>query len=356
MTQSEIPQLIRDFIYARDHHLLDDDIGQAATQALQHGVVDDLVRGLIQGPVRKHKIAQAFVGPYALPRLEKGALVLGVDLKGRVIRYPSQYLNGHSLTIGGTGSGKTTKSRFLILQIASKVKGLWCFDFVKREFAVLKPGLAKSGVNLLVVPAREIRLNPLQCPECVVPTDWAPRIADALVQILQLPGRATKLLHLSILKLYRGFGIFDGSQHFPTLFELREEIAADSEANHQAKQAVVDSLDPVLMSIGDALRYRVGWKTQDLAKRHIVFELGGTAEVDKNLILNSLVLPEFTSRVARGISNPVMDLWICCDEAARMVSSTSQAGGISDLIVLVRGTGIGLDLSIHSGRRGCHDY
>ncbi len=347
-TEGDIPQLVRDLIYARDHRLLDGEVGLAATQALQYGVVDDLVRSLIQGPVRRHRIAQAFVGPFALPRLAHGDLVQGTDLKGRLIRFPSQYLNGHSLTIGGTGSGKTTKSRFLILQIAGKVDGLWCFDFVKREFAVLKPYLAQLGVNLLIVPARKVRLNPLQCPEHVVPTDWAPRIADALVQILQLPARATKLLHVTILELYRGFGIFDGSQHYPTLFELRETIASNSDANHQAKQAVVDSLDPVLMSIGDVLRYRVGWKTQDLARKHIVFELGGTAEVDKNLILNSLVLPEFTSRVARGISNPVMDLWICCDEAARLVSSTSQAGGIADLIGLVRGTGIGLDLSIQS--------
>ena len=347
-TESEIPQLVRDFIYARDHCLLDGEVGRAVAQAFQHGVVDDLVRDLIQGPVRKHRIAQAFLGPFALPKLTQGDLVQGIDQHGQLIRIPSQYLNGHSLTIGGTGSGKTTKSRFLILQLASKVEGLWCFDFVKREFAVLKPYLARLGVNLLVVPAREVRLNPLQCPERVTPTDWAPRIADALVQILQLPARATKLLHVSILQLYREFGIFDGSQHFPTLFELREKIASDSDANHQAKQAIVDSLDPVLMSIGDVLRYRVGWKTQDLARKHIVFELGGTAEVDKNLILNSLVLPEFVSRVARGISNPLMNLWICCDEAARLVSSTSQAGGIADLIGLVRGTGIGLDLSVQS--------
>ncbi len=142
-TEGEIPQLVRDFIYARDHRLLDDEVGRAVTQALQHGVVDDLVRNLIQGPVRKHRIAQAFLGPFALPKLTQGDLVQGVDQRGRLIRFPGQYLNGHSLTIGGTGSGKTTKSRFLILQIASKVEGLWCFDFVKREFAVLKPYLAR---------------------------------------------------------------------------------------------------------------------------------------------------------------------------------------------------------------------
>ena len=348
MAKDEIPELIKDFIYARDHRLLEGDVGQAVTQLMSCGVNDDLVRSLIQNPVRKHKIAQAYAGPYELPKLSHGDLMLGIDQRGRPIRSPCQYLNGHSLTIGGSGSGKTTKSRFLILQIAGKVKGLWCFDFVKQEFSVLKPYLARLGIELLIVPARKLRLNPLQCPEHVTPTDWAPRIADLLVQTLQLPPRATKLLHTNILEMYQKFGIFEGGRHYPTLFDLREAIAADRDANHQAKQAVVDSLDPVLMSIGEVLLYRVGWTTKDLAKRHIVFELGGTAEVDKNLILNSLVLPEFASRVAQGLSTPNMNRWIVCDEAARLVSSKSQSGGIADLIGLVRGTGVGLDLSIQS--------
>ena len=93
MTEREIPRLVRDLIYAQEHHLVDDEPARAAVQALQHGVVDDLVRSLIQGPVRKHRIAQAFVGPFALPRLEHGDLVLGIDLRGRPIRFPSQYLN-----------------------------------------------------------------------------------------------------------------------------------------------------------------------------------------------------------------------------------------------------------------------
>lgn len=346
--KSEIPQLIQEFIYARDHRLLENDVGRAVTRLMQHGVVDDLVCSLIHNPVRKHKIAQAFTGPFELPRLSHGDLVQGIDQHGRPIRFRSQYLNGHSLTIGGTGSGKTTKSRFLILQIAPKVRGLWCFDFVKREFAVLKPYLARLDINLLIVPARELRLNPLQCPSHVTPTLWAPWVADMLVQTLRLPPRATKLLHTTILEAYDRFGIFSDGERHPTLFDLREAVAANAQANHPARQAILDSIDPVLMSIGDVLKYRIGWKTRDLAKRHIVFELGGIAEVDKNLILNSLVLPEFVSRVAQGISNPRMDLWICCDDAARLVSPTSQSGGIADLIALVRGTGIGLDLSAQS--------
>jgi hypothetical protein len=44
-----------------------------------------------------------------------------------------------------------------------------------------------------------------------------------------------------------------------------------------------------------------------------------------------------------------MDLWISLDEAARLVSTANPNGGIADLLGLIRGTGIGLDLSVQSG-------
>jgi hypothetical protein len=102
------------------------------------------------------------------------------------------------------------------------------------------------------------------------------------------------------------------------------------------------------MSLRSVLCYRIGWTTGALAKRHIVFELGGVSETDKDVILNSLVVPEFVSRISRGISNPHMDLFISCDEAARLVGD--EGGSIPDLIGLIRGTGIGLALSVQSAQ------
>ncbi|MCH7649366.1 MAG: hypothetical protein IIA83_12285, partial [Thaumarchaeota archaeon] len=85
-TKDEIPQLIHDFIYAQAHRLLDDDVGQAVTDLMQHGIVDDLVRNLIQVPVRRHKIAQMFLGPFEIPTLNYGDLVQGINQRGKEIR------------------------------------------------------------------------------------------------------------------------------------------------------------------------------------------------------------------------------------------------------------------------------
>jgi hypothetical protein len=211
--------------------------------------------------------------------------------------------------------------------------------------------LARLGIDLVVLDARALRINPLQVPLGVTPQDWTSRASDMLIQVLGLPPRASKLVQTVLFRLYRKFGVFDGAERYPTLFDLYEAVRADEEANHPARLALLDSLEPVLRSLGpQVLAYRFGWTSTDLAARHLAIEFAGIGEVEKNLLLNSLVLPEFTSRVARGISNPGMDFWILCDEAYRLCSAagSGQTGAIADLVGLVRGTGIGLDLSVLS--------
>lgn len=147
--------------------------------------------------------------------------------------------------------------------------------------------------------------------------------------------------------LYRQFGGKSGQ--YPTLFDLFEQIKTDKGANPQARMAILDSLEPVLLSLGPkVLAYRYGWPSHELARRHLVFELAGVSETDKNLLLNTPIISEFSSRIPRGISNPKMNLWICLDEAQRLCCSSGQTSAIADLIGLVRGTGIGLDLSLQS--------
>ncbi len=350
MASVSLPPHLKNLLYAQRHRLLEDELGRVIERLIHLGIDDEFTRQELAGRVRHHEIAQAFAGPFMTPGLRKGDIRLGFDQDGNFLRVPIAYLNGHSLTLGNSGAAKTTKTRFLVPQIAPRVRGLWLFDFRKREFAVLRPVLQDMGIELLIVPTRALRFNPVQPPPDTDPRRFAPRAADILVHVLGLPARATKLLHATILRLYGEMDIFAGSQRYPTLFHIRDAVVADKSANPPARQALVDSLDPVLASLGpEVLGYHIGWTTRDLAERHIVFDLSDAAEVEKDLAVNCLLESEFTYRIAHGVSNPVMDLYIACDEAASLVSASQGSSGLTQRMGLIRGTGIGVDLSVQSG-------
>jgi hypothetical protein len=168
-----------------------------------------------------------------------------------------------------------------------------------------------------------------------------------LLQVFELPPRASKLLQSKLFCLYQKFQ--PEKNLYPTPYDLFESIKSDKESNSQARMALLDNMKPTLQSLGPrVLAYRYGWPSSELAKRHICFQFAGISEVDKNLLLNSLLLSEFTYRISCGISNPLMDLMILVDESQRLCSSTDNFSAIADLIGLVRGTGIGLDLSLQS--------
>ncbi len=342
------PPYTEDFIYCQSNGLLDDEVGYALTQIWQAGVCDDDIGQMIEQRVQKHKLQQALYGgsPFKTPKLLNGDYVVGLDSEKNELRSTIQYLNAHCITAAGSGAGKTTLSYFKILQIALFIIGMWLFDLRKKEFCILQPFLKRLGIDLIILPARFMKINPLQLPEGVELKSWIPRVADMLTEVLALPPRASKSLQAKLFLLYQKFS---KQNEFPTLFDLFELVKISSDINFQAKTAILDNLEPVLLSLGpEVLAYRQGWSTSDLAERPICFELAGVSETDKNLLLNSLILSEFTSRVDRGISNPQMDLWICLDEAQRICSSSSQTSAIGDQIGLIRGTGIGLDLSVQN--------
>ncbi|CAG0986290.1 hypothetical protein PHYC_02042 [Phycisphaerales bacterium] len=351
----DIPPTIKWLAEAREHGLLESDLGRVIARSIALGLDDPFAETWLRRRVLRHRVRQALAGPFDLPRDQSGNLILGLDLRGRPVRVPVAWLNAHCCTIGGSGSGKTTKSLFMALGVAPHARGLWLFDLRKSEFRRLVPLMQRWGIALLRVHARQLRLNPLQVPLWVEPRAWASAVADMLVHAMSLQSRSSKLLHALILDLYEEFQV-EGvrtdtrpTTQFPTLFDLRQAAAGCSEAHPQAKAAIVDALDPVLLSLGPAvLGYRYGWTTHDLARRHVVFEFAGVSRADQDLLLNTLLLSEFMSRIAGGLSNAPMDLYISIDEAARLVSAANPSAVVSDMLGLVRGAGIGIDLSVQS--------
>ena len=327
--------------------VFEDRFGRKLLELYRHGIVDPWVRGqIIKRVDRKQRQERFATMPFQPPRLNSGRLILGFDEKGNPIRIPFQFMNAGALTVANTGSGKTTLACFYATQMAHHARGMWLTDLRKREFRLLRPEFAKQGIELPIIRSRAFKVNPMQIPRDTDPREYASVFADMLTRVLNLPPRAAVLLSSTIISLFEQYGVFGGSDKHPTLFHLYEAVRNDRGANAQARQAVLDNLGAVLLALGvDVLGYYRGWDVSELAKYHLVFELTGLIEMGKDLILNSLVLSEFMSRLSRGISNQGMDLWMNIDEGQRLFSQRREAASrsgssITDLAGLVRGTGL----------------
>ncbi len=344
----------RDLLYGLEHGLLGDPFGQWARLACDVGLKDSKIVEEVESRAHRHRRHLALRGvPFPEVRFDQGEVVLGVDptSNSRPLGVRLRTFAGHALVIATTGAGKTTRNYFLALQMGRLVPAVWLFDLRKREWSKLVSCFARLGKELLLVPGRALKLNPLQVPHAVDPAQWAAVCAEMLTSVLRLPHRASRMIQTVIFHLYRQFGVIDGGASYPTLWDLFQAVKTKRDANPQSRLAVLDNLEPVLLSLGpEVLGYRFGWRTHDLARYALDFELTGLTETDQNLLLNTLLLSEFTSRVAQGLSNVPLNLWVCLDEAQRLCAAAPQGEGsvITDLIGLTRGVGIGLDLSAQS--------
>ena len=72
MRGEQLPEHIRDLLYAEDHGLLDDQLGCAVRRTFLLGIADSFTRG-----VHRDKIRQAFAGPFRIPKLSQGDFIIG---------------------------------------------------------------------------------------------------------------------------------------------------------------------------------------------------------------------------------------------------------------------------------------
>lgn len=353
MHEEILSQLEKDILTGKKLGSFDDFKGQQLLKCFEHGIHDNFIINEILKRVRtaQRRIAQSGC-PFLPAKLHHGNFIIGYDLWNNKLLTDVQYCNAHTLIVAGTGAGKTNLSKFRAIQIAPLVRGMWLIDIRKKEYRFLRPIFARMGIDLKIIRGHKFCLNPLEVPYGVKAPEYAAVISDLLVTVLNLPPRASILLKSTIIKLYHQYGILDGGEKFPTLFHLHKAISDDKNANPQARQATLDNIETILLELGpDMLAYHRGWSVNELAKQYLALEMSGLSEQSKELIILTLLMQEFISRIERGISNPFMDLYIAVDEAQKLFcqhrdSSSYGGNALIDFIGLVRGTGIGIEISV----------
>ena len=335
--------------WARAHGAANDRLGRRLQRGLGILPHDSLLRQLAESRIRflEQQSKAGRLPPFMQARLFEGELVFGLDIHGSPIRIMLDWLCSGLLTVANTGAGKTNFAYWLVSQFAWLGCSTWLIEPYKMQFRLLLPFYQRAGKPLIILPWQHWRWNLLQC-EGYDPRHHATVAADLLVRTLDIPGRAATILRQVIYALYTKFSVWEGgTTRFPTLFHLYEWVRSQKDFNAASRDAILDRLGAFLMTLTPACgAWTRGWTPLDLTRHSIVFELRGASESVRTLLPQSLLFSVFHSRIASGLMNGPLELFLIIDDAQRIFSDRITAEGemtpLDEALGIVRGAGIGV--------------
>ena len=284
------------------------------------------------------------------PQNAKGDIELGQSPEG-TNRYDSKYAPYHLLAVGATGSGKTVFLIYLLMQYLLIAKGIWLFDFIKRELRGFKRLAEKVGKEVLVCRHENLRINILD-PQELDPSLYINICSEFITLSLLLPPVAKLILKICITNLYRRCGVLNNSKAAPVLSELIEEVQ-NFDGNNAAKEAILIRLRALLVNQPQIFNVRRGFKISELANKFIAWEFDGLETQYQNLFASYLLSFLFAYRTAF----PSKDLIITAfDEAGRIYSRRAEIANegpsyISTMTSVVRG----MNIAIMALTQSCYD-
>jgi hypothetical protein len=357
--QSVLNTVQRAILDAQELGLMKDEAVRRFIQIIDHGVADNYIIQNFLARVRSAQVARAMSGvPFDSPPDTPKGVWVGKAINGRDVYIRYHTLTSHLLTVGGSGSGKTSRLIRMALEIAGRAQGCWWLNGSKSDLWVLQPLLEPLGIPVAILRGHDFRINILQPPDGVDPRTWASTICELIAICTDLPQRAAKLLEAAVLSLYAGRGVLSHSpSNFPTLWDVYELLrrADTSAVNAMARSAALDALASLMSSMGDqVLHNTVGWDTGALASKKFLALLSDFNTASQNVFIGWIGASELMRRIAAGIVNADCDLYIAIDDAQKLVStSADHPNSLPGLISLCRSGGICLDIAIQSAH-GLH--
>lgn len=338
---------LEDIVWAEKFGAFDDNLGQSVIRLYKLSCADEFARAIIRERVRDvqtRRLTGSLV-PFQKPQFDHGEFSPGITTDNQRIYFPVQALCSGIGFVGGTGAGKSTALFRWIPPIIKCGSCVWVIEPYKNDWRQLLPVVRLLGKEMIILRARDCKLNPLQAGKLDPQTHLA-MIVDVLVRVLEVPGRARSILAQGCHDLYKRFGIWQGNtKAWPCLFDLYEWIYSSRGLNPPARDALLDRLGTLLIS-GKCLAYRVGWDPVELKHTSIIWEFRDCGETLKKVLIDSCLFSVFQHEYQRGISNAPLSLLVVIEDALRFLHADQTHGSeitpLDELAAVVRGSGIGL--------------
>jgi hypothetical protein len=347
--------LFDDIVWGARHDAFDDDLGQSLIRAWSVGACDEHLEQMIHNIVRPLRTQEAFgtLLPFRNPRLQEGDVLLGRDPSGHDIYVPLQWLVSGLLIAANTGGGKSVLLCWLLLQIVQHGCVVWASDMYKSQIRQWRPLFRRTGVDLIVLRASDWKYNLLQASHCD-PRKHLSMVLDLLMRGLALPPRARTILQQGCHSLYQQFSVWNGrTDAYPCLFDLYEWVRSTGGLNAAAREAILDRLGALLGSLTpQCAAYRKGWNPVDLARFSIDFEMRGSSELVKQLLLEPALYTLLHHQLDYGTVNAPIELFVAFEDSQRFFdahqSSAAEITPMDELAGVIRGSGKGLGVIVQT--------
>ncbi len=200
----------------------------------------------------------------------------------------------HMAIFGRTGSGKTNVGFNVLRNLVEKQKPFLIFDWKRNYRDVIE--LLGTGRIMLFTVGRDIapfRFNPLIPPAGTTPTIWLKKLIEIMCHVYWLGEGVAYLLQKAIDSVYQEFGVYRGSNTYPTLATVQQWLE-----NYKAKRREAQWMDSTSRAIstlcygdiGKVLNTPKGVALEELLQHNVILELDALTNSDKTFLIESLML------------------------------------------------------------------
>jgi len=273
-------------------------------------------------------------------------------------------LSMHTFITGSSGTGKSVIIQLLLEGLRrynrKQKKGIhsWIIDFMVDNRHTLR--LLEKGDDLLVFRPKDFRLNPLQPPPGVLPEVWLQIVCDTFASSTGIFHGGKDILIELVQSLYMEFGVYDGSDDYPTMTNLLalalhyKKNAGKIKLGSRKKdslETLIGRLKTIQISLVPMINCKKGYDLLELAEKDMVLELQGITNYVQNFLINLLLQWIYNHRKVNNIRRKIPDILFIFDEAKRIFDANFErrpmepTPTIVSLVDEIRQFGIGLVVS-----------
>ncbi|MBW2969080.1 DUF87 domain-containing protein [Candidatus Woesearchaeota archaeon] len=232
----------------------------------------------------------------------------------------------HICVSGMSGSGKTNLAFILLEQLVKNKKPFIVFDWKKSFRPLLKKDKEMMCFTVGNPKASNLfRININEPPAGVEPKEWLGLLCDLITECFFASYGVHKILTETIDKAFRDFGVYKGSQNYPTWYHILDRLQ-EQESDQKGRGRESEWITSAVR-IAYALTFghfgevvtckdKYSMKVEELLNKRVIFELNSLNDAEKKFFCEFILTYIYKLKKASDISRKQeFELAILVDEA-----------------------------------------